>query len=202
MQLPIGSTGGRARSVECHDGWLCLAGRSTAQQTALAFRRADVRWYYAEVTIATWVKLKTLTTWQRVIDVGINAGLNQNTSAGTVYMTFVLKDFSNNLGFSATKDGYSSAQLVSASSFATATWKHVAVVLGASGGTLYVDGVSAGSNSALLAPQGLGALDDAFIGKSQFSGDPLLDAQIDEFRVYRRALSASEIEALFKYTGP
>jgi len=57
------------------------------------------------VTIATWVKLKTLTTWQRVIDVGINAGLNQNTSAGTVYMTFVLKDFSNNLGFSATKDG-------------------------------------------------------------------------------------------------
>jgi hypothetical protein len=67
---------------------------------------------------------------------------------------------------------------------------------------LYVDGVSAGSNSAVIAPQALGALDDAFIGKSQFSGDPLLDAQIDEFRVYRRALSASEIEALFKNTGP
>ncbi len=75
------------------------------------------------------------------------------------------------------------------------------MVLGPSGGALYLDGVAAGSNSALLAPQSLGAIDYAFIGKAQFSGDPLLDAQIDDFRVYRRALSASEIQALYQYTG-
>jgi uncharacterized protein len=35
-----------------------------------------------------------------------------------------------------------------------------------------------------------------YIGRSQFSDDPYLDANIDEFRVYNRALSPDEIQAL------
>ena len=60
---------------------------------------------------------------------------------------------------------------------------HVAVVLGSGAATLYLDGVAVGTSSSLLPPQALGTIDYAFLGKSQFSGDPFLDAQIDEFRV-------------------
>ena len=37
-----------------------------------------------------------------------------------------------------------------------------------------------------------------YIGKSQFSADPLFNGLIDEFRVYNRALSADEINAVYK----
>jgi hypothetical protein len=154
-----------------------------------------------ELTIATWIKPGSTTTWQRIFDVGIDAKLSQNTETGTVYMTFALRDFDSNLGFSSTKDGYGNAQVIKAPAFATGVWTHVAVVLGGGAGTLYLDGVAASTGSSILAPAELGALDYAYLGKSQFTGDPLLDGQIDEFRVYQRALSAGEVKALFEYAG-
>lgn len=156
----------------------------------------------AEITIAAWVRLTTLTLWQRLFDVGINANLAQNTATGTVYLTFFLKDFSNKLGVSSTKDGYGAAQQVTADAFATGVWKHIAVVMSGGGATIYLDGVAVAMVNPVSPPQALGNLDYAYIGKSQFSADPFIDAQIDEFRVYGRALSASEIQLLFAYAGP
>ena len=52
-----------------------------------------------------------------------------------------------------------------------------------------------------LRPSDLGAIDYAYIGKSQFGADPYFDGQIDEFRVYGRALDATEIETLAQLTG-
>jgi hypothetical protein len=152
----------------------------------------------AEITVATWIRLETLTAWQRLFDVGINANLSQNTATGTAYVTLFLKDFSNKIGLSSTKDGFGSAQQVAVDALATGVWKHVAVVLGGGSGTIYVDGNAVAMASGILSPQALGAVDYAFIGKSQFSGDPFIDAQIDEFRVYDRALSTDEIQSLFK----
>jgi hypothetical protein len=148
------------------------------------------------------VRLNTLTVWQRLFDVGLNANLAQNTATGTVYLTFFLKDFGNKLGLSSTKDGYGAAQQVTADAFATGIWKHVAVVMSGGGATLYLDGAAAAMVNPVAPPQALGNLDYAFIGKSQFSSDPLIDGQVDELRIYGRALSASEIQLLFAYTRP
>jgi hypothetical protein len=80
-------------------------------------------------------------------------------------------------------------------------WKHVAVVLGPSGGILYVDGQPVATDPDLaLRPADLGSTPNNYIGRSQFSADPYLDGRIDEFRVYDRALSPLEIQAL--YAGP
>jgi hypothetical protein len=66
-----------------------------------------------------------------------------------------------------------------------------------------VDGAeSSPSSTVLLRPTDLGAIDYAFLGKSQFTNDPYFDGQIDEFRVYGRALSAAEILALYQFAGP
>jgi hypothetical protein len=154
-----------------------------------------------DLTVATWIKLTTLTTWQRVFDFGINANLSQNTASGTIYMTLVLKNFDNRMAFSATTNGYGSEKQLTGATPAVGVWKHMTVVLASGTGYLYVDGVQASSNN-VGQPADLGAVDYAFIGKSQFSGDPLIDAQFDEFRVYDRALTDAEIQALYNYAGP
>jgi hypothetical protein len=78
----------------------------------------------------------------------------------------------------------------------------VAVVLGVAGALLYVDGVEVGrSASVTLRPADLGAMSANYIGRSHFP-DPYLDGSIDDFRIYDRALSAAEIQALVAYTGP
>jgi hypothetical protein len=153
------------------------------------------------LTVATWIRLNTLTTWQRIFEVGVNANLSQNTATGTAYLAFFLKDANNQFGLTSTKDGFGSAIQVATDSFEPGAWRHVAFVVGPAGATLYLDGAAVGTVASMLAPKGIGAIDYAFIGRSQFSADPFLDAEIDEFRVYNRVLSADEIQTLFDYTG-
>ena len=62
---------------------------------------------------------------------------------------------------------------------------HLAVTLLADRGTLYVNGVVAGTNPAMLyAPYHLGAGMDGWIGRSQYPADPYLKGRVDEFRNY------------------
>jgi uncharacterized protein len=56
-----------------------------------------------------------------------------------------------------------------------------------------------GRNSAMtLRPSSLGSTTQTWIGRSQYAADPLLAGQVDDFRVYGRALSAAEVLALFQ----
>jgi hypothetical protein len=80
-------------------------------------------------------------------------------------------------------------------------WTHVAVVIGGTD-KMYVNGALAGSIVTNLRPSDLGIMDYAFIGRSQFAADPYFDGQIDEFRVYNRALTTAEVQALYQFTGP
>jgi hypothetical protein len=47
-----------------------------------------------------------------------------------------------------------------------------------------------------LNPAALGATNQNWIGRSQFSADPFLGATVDDFQIYDHALSASEVAAL------
>lgn len=154
------------------------------------------------LTVATWIKLNTLTTGQRLFEVGVNAKLSQDVATGTAYLTLFLQDPNGKFGLSSTNNGYGSAVRVTADGLASGTWRHVAFVLGRGAATLYLDGAPVGTVSSILSPKSIGAVDYAVIGKSQFSDDPFLDAEIDEFRVYDRALTADEIRAVFEYAGP
>jgi hypothetical protein len=154
------------------------------------------------LTIAAWVKLATQTTWQRLFDIGVNANLTQNATTGTAYFSLVLKDFNGKVGLTSSKDGYNNSKILTTDGFPSGVWKHIAVVASDGGATIYVDGSSVATTPNLLPPAALGNIDYAFVGRSQFSGDPTIDAEIDGFRVYNRALSADEIRALFEYAGP
>jgi hypothetical protein len=79
----------------------------------------------------------------------------------------------------------------------TGSWQHLAVVLSGNTGILYINTQEVGRNTGItLKPADLGNTANNYIGRSQWSQDPYLNADIDGFVVYNRALNASEVSAL------
>ncbi|MBW8780689.1 MAG: alginate lyase family protein [Verrucomicrobia bacterium] len=140
-------------------------------------------------TLSTWVKLNSLSTWARLFDFGTGT---------TNYMFLVPQGpTANRIRFAIRTPSVSEQQINSTVNTPVGTWFHVAVTFSGSVGTLYINGVSAGTNTGMtLTPSSLGLTTQNYIGKSQFSADPYLNGAVDEFQIYGRALSAAEISAL------
>jgi cellulose 1,4-beta-cellobiosidase len=51
-------------------------------------------------------------------------------------------------------------------------------------------------------PSSLGSTTQNWIGRSQFAGDPYFNGKVDEFYIYDRALTATEIQALMNNIPP
>jgi uncharacterized protein len=142
-----------------------------------------------DATIATWVRLDTVTSWSRVFDLGGGTGsylfLTPRSSGGTAR-------------FAITTSGAGGEQQINApAALPTGVWTHVAVTQAGNLAILYVNGAEVARNASVtLRAGGLGASSQNWLGRSQYSGDPYLDGQLDDFRIYARALSATEVAAL------
>jgi len=166
---------------------LQLNGDSAAQYVNLPQETAA---QLADFTIATWVKLGSTQTWTRIFDFGQNTTVN-------MFLTPRAGVTGTPPRFAITVGGAGAEQRITGSSaLPTGQWIHLAVTLAGSTGTLYVNGQVAGTNSSMtLNPSNLGNPGNVWIGRSQYS-DPFLNAAIDEFHVFNRALSAAEIQSL------
>jgi hypothetical protein len=156
-----------------------------------------------DITIATWVKITTAITWEKLIDVGIDAHRTTATTSGGIYMC--MAPTTSGKTFAIATNGIQEEQdLAAPSTLGTSNgWTHLAVVLGSSSEILYVNGAAVTTTTSVtLRPKDLGAIDYAFIGRSQFTSDTTFDGTVDEFRVYNRALSAAEVQALYLFRGP
>ncbi|QJE97925.1 LamG-like jellyroll fold domain-containing protein [Luteolibacter luteus] len=138
-----------------------------------------------EITIASWVNWDGGGNWQRIFDFGNGTGS---------YMFLTPKSGSNTLRFVIKNGG--AEQTVETTALATGTWVHLAVTLSPSGGRLYVNGSLAASNAAMTIKPADFRPATNFLGRSQFTADPYFDGRLDEFHVFRRALSAAEISSL------
>ena len=154
----------------------------------------------AALTIACWVYLTGDLEWQRVFHLGVDA------ASPVKYMFLTTHQAAANppsVRFTISTMGSTVRENIEMTSPALLTmnvWHHIAVTLAPGSpytGTLYIDRVPAGSNTRMTLHAGdLGATDRNFIGKSQFAQDAYLGGAIDDFRIYRRALTAAEIAAL------
>jgi fibronectin type 3 domain-containing protein len=140
-------------------------------------------------TVAAWVYLDAASNWMRIFDFG---------SGTSTYMFISPENGANGKIRFAIKVNNSSEQIIDGqSTLPTGGWHHVAVTLNGATGILYVDGSQVGSNTAMtLKPSDMGSTTQNWIGRSQFANDPYLNGLVDDFRIYTRALSASEIAAL------
>jgi len=146
-----------------------------------------------DFSIATWVRLDSTGSWRRLFDFGSNITTNM----------FLTPNNGSTIRFAITTSGAGGEQQINGTSaLSTGMWHHVAVTKSGGTGRLYVDGVQVGQNTGMsLSPASLGSTTNNWIGRSQYSGDAYLDGQVDDFRIYNRALSAAEVQGLFNVGG-
>jgi hypothetical protein len=141
-----------------------------------------------DFTISTWVNPTANLPWSRIFDFG--NGTND-------FMFMTLSAGGGPLIFSDATPTNGGQTLTAPGRLPLNTWSHVAVTLSGTTGTLYIDGKAVATNSNMVVnPSSLGVTTQNWIGHSQFPADPFLDAAVDDFNIYSRALSASEIAAL------
>lgn len=143
------------------------------------------------VTVSTWVRLMTDTGYQRIWDFG---------SDTTSYM-YLLSDGGND-GFK----GYASAITTSGwggetgvqkgENFTKNRWVLTTVVMDGSTMSLYENGELIGTKDTKIKVKDLGKTTQNYIAYGQF-GDAPTKAQYAEFKIYNKALSASEIKAMY-----
>ena len=95
-------------------------------------------------------------------------------------------------------------QLDGTSPLPTDEWTHIAVTRFGATGTLYVNGVAVAINPDMtLGPMDLGPTTDNWLGRRQFPQRNIsyLNAALDEFQLYGRALSEGEVASLMDTAG-
>jgi unsaturated rhamnogalacturonyl hydrolase len=144
----------------------------------------------SDFSIACWVNLNSLDTWTRIFDFGGDSNVFMMltpASGDTGYPYFCITTSGN--------DGEQGIDGTSA--LPTGSWQHLTVVLSGDTGILYINTQEAGRNTGItLNPSDLGNTTNNYIGRSQWDHDPYLSASIDDFVVYDRALSSSEVSSL------
>jgi hypothetical protein len=143
----------------------------------------------SDFTISTWVNPSQNSAWSRIFDFG--TGTND-------YMFLTVSEGGGPLRFAITTSGNGNEQQLTApNTLPLNTWSNVAITLSGTTGTLYINGTPVATNTNMtLHPSSLGVTNQNYIGRSQFSADPYLDATVDDFQIYDHALSASDIATL------
>ena len=155
----------------------------------------------SSVSISTWANLtaadlSTTKHWCRIFDFGV---ANPDGGQPATYL-FLTPNPSTGSGlrFSISTSGNGGEQQLNAGPPTAGTWQHYVVTLTAGAGVLYVGGSPVTTSTIFtMTPATIGTLTQNWMGRSQFTADPYLIGQIDNFRIYNRVLTATEVTELF-----
>jgi hypothetical protein len=141
-----------------------------------------------DYTVSAWVNPSVNSTWSRLFDFGTGT---------TDYMFLTISD-GTNVRFAITTTGPGGEQQINGTGLLPLnTWSLVTVTVSGTTGTLYVDGTAVGTNPDLtISPSSLGTTTQDWIGRSEYAGDPSLNASVDDFNIYNSALSAAQVATL------
>jgi hypothetical protein len=147
----------------------------------------DIMTDVGDFTICAWVYWNAARTWDRVFDFG----------AGGRYMMLTARHPNGLARFAMSVNGRDGERYVDANfALARRAWTHVAVTLSGRTCTLYMNGTAVNSNTNMFhAPFQLGRTHQNWIGRSQ-RNEPYFSGMVDDFRIYRGALSAEQLVAL------
>ena len=142
-------------------------------------------------TIVAWVKLTSVSTNMRIFDFG-------TSTTNYMMMTPKHSNSSGKIEFYIRNTSGTSFYVRGTAALPTGSWQQVAVTQSGNTVTLYVQGAQVGQiTNCTLNPNSLGSTTNNYIGKSQTTSHPHLNGLVDGFRIYNRALSGTEITALY-----
>ncbi len=166
---------------------LNLSGGHATLPTGIASELGDF-------TISMWIRPTFVDTWSRIFDFGTGTGN---------FMFLTPRSSTGFPRFSIVTTGGSQQQVDSNITISPSVWTHVAVTLSGNTATMYLNGVAVGTNSNVTyRPSQLGLTTQNYLGRSQFSQDPVFRGSLDEVRIYERALSLPEVQSLASTTAP
>ncbi|MEZ4156368.1 MAG: LamG domain-containing protein [Candidatus Paceibacterota bacterium] len=140
------------------------------------------------ITVAAWIKTDATGTYQQIID-------KDNTSDKRVWQFRVTN--SNKvefIPFNASTNGSKVGDIT----VTDGVWHHVAGTWDGSDIKVYIDGVQDGSGSSFSGSLRTGQTNNIAIGQLSGGQGNTFNGTIDDARIYNRALSASEIDQLYK----
>ena len=142
-----------------------------------------------QLTIATWVYWRGGSDWQRIFDFG---------NGEDEYMFLTARNDNRQMRF-AIKNGGEEQQL-NTDFLPRNEWVHIALTMDDRSVCLYQNGeLVASSADITLRPSDFSPVLN-YIGRSQFTADPLFNGDIDDMRIYNHALDNEEIKALIENT--
>ncbi|MFI7412696.1 family 43 glycosylhydrolase [Streptomyces sp. NPDC049627] len=145
------------------------------------------------ITVSTYAKWKGGDNFQWLFGLGPDSNK---------YLFATPSNGGSSLYSAITKASWSAeSKLTAGSQLTPGEWRHVTVTLDGSTGTmvLYVDGIEAARTTTTIKPSELyDANKDhtGYIGRSLYSADPYFGGEVDDFRIYDRALTAAEVMEL------
>ncbi|MFD5625466.1 beta-L-arabinofuranosidase domain-containing protein [Streptomyces sp. NPDC127072] len=142
-----------------------------------------------ELTVAVRVRVDTLAPSARVFDLGYHKD---------TYLFLAATTGARRARAALKIAGMESEDVIDATGpLPVGQWVHVALTLGAGTGVLYLDGVEAGRNPAMVAsPLLLGASTRNYLGRSQNTTHPYLQGAVRDFSLHNKALDAAEVARL------
>lgn len=140
-------------------------------------------------TIEAWFNLDSLDDWSRIYDFG-----NTETT-GYMFLT-PQNGVDANPRATITTTGNTADDLVDSTTTLTVGAEyHIALTYDSVDdlATIYINGVSSGSDQVIISPSALGNTQNNYLGRSLYNVDPYLDGSINEFRIYSEALSSDDV---------
>jgi hypothetical protein len=138
-------------------------------------------------TFAAWVNWNGGASWQRIFDFGADT---------SQYLFLTPNSGGNTLRFAITTNGNSAEQRFESSPLTPGVWTHVAVTINGTTGKLFVNGVPVATNNSLTVNPAAVMTKYNYLGKSQFSADPLFAGQLDDVFFAGYALTDAQVAAL------
>ena len=146
-------------------------------------------------TFAAWVYWNGGGNWQRIFDFGSVSTMQGGTPSQYMFLT---PSSGSTVRF-AINNGSGEQTVERAGVLAAGSWQHVAVTLNGSTAILYVNGAPAASAAVTIAPAAFNPTKN-YLGKSQFSADPLFNGKLDAVEIADYAMTAAQIAVLYKST--
>jgi fibronectin type 3 domain-containing protein len=138
-------------------------------------------------TFAAWVNWNGGANWQRIFDLGADT---------SQYLFLSPSSGASTLRFAITTSGYSAEQHLEGSPLTPGVWTHVAVTISGTTGKLFVNGAPVATNNSMTVNPAVVMTKYNYLGKSQFSADPLFAGQLDDVFFAGYALTDAQVAAL------
>ena len=149
-------------------------------------------YFNGDYTIAVWVKINVQIPSSRIIDFN-NGCYMDNTILATSNM-------GNSQPYLQQFISTFESKLASNLALITGQWTHLVVTLNEMTGSIYINGLLTSQVFNIYTPKYVNRTSN-FIGKSCSADDGNLQADLDDLRIYNRALSQSEIYDLIRLTS-